>query len=124
MRYSPTMRDWSPYLVAFAGIALVSFQMSGLHMHAGTQSDDATIHGAHIHSADPDGHDHSADIDVFLLDLGIVWSKLMPFLVALSPTALAIIWIFHSLRPTAVKTFPLRRRSHWRPPLRAPPLSP
>ncbi len=124
MRYSLGMKVGAISLVAFASIAMLSMQMSGLHLHAGKQSTDTAVHGAHIHDADPDGDDHSADIDVSVIDFGTVWSKVMPFLVAILPAALTVIWVFHSLWPPVVALIPPRRQSRWRPPLRAPPLSP
>ena len=111
-------------IVAFAGVAMLLMQMSGLHLHAGDHVDDAALHGAHVHDVAPDGHDHSADVDVSLIDFGIVWSKIIPVLLAILPTALAIVWILHTLWPPPILLMPLRRRSRWRPPLRAPPLSP
>ena len=111
-------------IVAFAGVAMLLMQFSGLHLHAGDHVDDAALHGAHVHDVGPDGHDHTADVDVSLIDYGIVWSKIMPVLMAILPTALAIVWVLHTLWPPPIPLIPLRRRSRWRPPLRAPPLSP
>jgi hypothetical protein len=117
------MKFVSLSIVAFAGFAMLSMQMSGLHLHAGDHGDDAALHGAHVHDVDPSGHDHTADVDVPLIDFGIVWSKIMPVLMAILPTALAIVWVLHTLWPPSTTLIPLRRRSRWRPPLRAPPLS-
>ena len=111
-------------IVAFAGVAMLLMQMSGLHLHAGDHGDDAALHGAHVHEVGPSGHDHTADVDVSLIDFGIVWSKIMPVLMAILPTALAVVWVVHTLWPPPTTLIPLRRRSRWRPPLRAPPLSP
>ena len=118
MRFAPLS------IVAFAGVAMLLMQMSGLHLHAGDHGDDAALHGAHVHDVEPGGHDHGADVDVSLIDFGIVWSKLMPVLMAILPTVLAVTWILHTLRPPPAPLMSLRRRSRWRPPLRAPPLSP
>jgi hypothetical protein len=111
-------------IVAFAGVAMLLMQISGLHLHAGNHSDKASLHGAHVHDVAPDGHDHTVSIDVSLVDFGIVWSKIMPVLLAILPTTLAIVWVLHTLWPPTILLMPLRRRSRWRPPLRAPPLSP
>jgi len=111
-------------IIAFACVAMLLMQISGLHLHAGDHSNDASLHGAHVHDIAPDGHDHTADVDVSLIDFGIVWSKIMPVLMAILPTALAIVWVLHTLWPPPIPLIPLRRRSRWRPPLRAPPLSP
>ena len=110
-------------IVAFAGVAMLLMQMSGLHLHAGDHGDDAALHGAHVHDVGSDGHDHTADVDVSLIDFGIVWSKIMPVLMVILPTALAIVWVLHTLWPPPTTLIPLRRRSRWRPPLRAPPLT-
>ena len=78
-------------IIAFACVAMLLMQISGLHLHAGDHSNDASLHGAHVHDIAPDGHDHTADVDVSLIDFGIVWSKIMPILMAILPTALAIV---------------------------------
>ena len=111
-------------IIAFAGVAMLLMQISGLHLHAADHDDGAVLHGAHAHDVGPDGHDYSADVDVSLIDFGIVWSKIMPVLLAILPTVLAIVWVLHALWPPPTTLSPLRRRSRWRPPLRAPPLSP
>ena len=110
-------------LVAFAGIAMLSMQMAGLHLHAGYHGDAVALHGAYAHDVEPGGHDHSADVDVSLLGFGIVWSNLLPVLLTVFPTILIIVWVLHTLWPPATFLIPLRRRSRWRPPLRAPPFS-
>ena len=117
MRFAPLS------IVAFAGVAMLSMQMSGLHLHVGDHHNDAALHGAHVHDVDPDGHDHSADVDVSVIDFGIVWSKIMPVLLSIFPTTLAIVWVLHTLWPPTTLLIPLRRRSRWRPLLRAPPVS-
>ena len=111
-------------IIAFAAVAMLSMQVSGLHLHAGDHGDDAALHGAHVHDVDPDGHDHSADVDVSLIDFGIVWAKVIPVLLAVFVTLLAIVWILQTLWPPPAPQMSLRRRSRWRPPQRAPPLSP
>lgn len=118
------MKFGSLSLAALASVAMLCMQMSGLHLHAGTSSNDAGLHAAHMHDVDPDEHDHSADIDVSLIDLGFVWSKILPVLLAVLPTILAIVWILHVLWPSPILVPFQRWRLRWRPPLRAPPLSP
>ena len=66
-------------IVAFAGVAMLLMQMSGLHLHAGDHVDDAALHGAHVHEVGPDGHDHTADVDVSLIDYGLTRVRLMAF---------------------------------------------
>jgi hypothetical protein len=111
-------------IIAFAGVAMLAMQMSGLHLHAGDQGDDAALHGAHVHDVDSDGHDHSADVDVSLTDFGIVWTKVLSVLLAVFIALPAVVWILHTLWPPPALLTSLRRRSRWRPPLRAPPLTP
>ncbi|HNP35401.1 MAG TPA: hypothetical protein PKK10_06075 [Woeseiaceae bacterium] len=111
-------------IVVLAVVALLLMQFSGLHLHAGDLGDGAALHGTHVHDVGSDGHDHTADVDVSLIDFGIVWSKIMPVLMAILPVALAIVWVLHTLWPPPTTLIPLRRRSRWRPPLRAPPLTP
>ncbi len=118
------MRSVPLSIIALACTAMLSMQMSGLHLHAGGPSGDVGVHGAHLHDVDPDGHDHSADVDVSLIDFGIVWAKFMPALLAVFVTLPAIVWVLHALWPPPTALIPLRRRLRWRPPLRAPPLSP
>jgi len=111
-------------IVAFAGLALLLMQMSGLHLHAGGRGDAVHVHGAHVHGVEPAGHDHRANVDVSVIDFGIAWSKIMPVLLAILPTVLAIVWALHAPWPPPTLLMPSRRRSRWRPPLRAPPVSP
>ena len=73
------------------------------------------------HSVDPDDHDHSADLDVTIIELGMLWAKLLPALLCaglLLPVPLLLRWAgcgsYHSLLPPG-------NTSRWRPPLRAPP---
>ena len=111
-------------LVALASVAMLSMQVAGSHLHAGEPGGDAGVHGTHLHDVNADGNDHNTAVDVTLIDLRIVWSKLMAVLVAVFPTILAIVWILHTRWPSPVRILPLRSRIRWRPPPRAPPLSP
>lgn len=103
---------------------MLFLQMSGLHVHADAHDEASGLHGTHVHDLDSDGHDHSADVDVSVLDLGIVWSKLMPVLLLTTAVILAIAWTRQTVWPPPIRVPSLRQRSGWRPPLRAPPLSP
>jgi hypothetical protein len=75
-----------------------------------------------MHDVIADAHDHDANIDVAFFELSVPWSKLAPFLIVL----LAVLVI--TSRTTQSVKFPPsqwlkpRKRSRWRPPLRAPPL--
>lgn len=111
------------FIVAITGIAMLSVQMSGLHMHASVDDEASRLHGTHVHDIGSDSHDHSADVDVSVLDLGIVWSKLMPMLLAIA-VVLAVVWTRQTEWPLPIRILSLRRQFRWRPPLRAPPLSP
>ena len=112
-------------IAASACLCLLVMQISGLHLHVDPKGNDAGIHGTHVHQADPDDHDHSADIDVPLLEqLGISWSKLIPLLLACVFVFLAAVWVQLSLRAPPIQTGRVRQRLRWRPPLRAPPISP
>ena len=102
--------------------ALLALQTVGLHLHANPHTDGMQMHAEHIHSVDPDGHDHSADLDVTIIELGMLWAKLLPALLCaglLLPVPLLLRWAgcgwYHSLLPPG-------NTSRWRPPLRAPPL--
>jgi hypothetical protein len=81
------------------------------------------LHAEHVHDADPDGHDHSADVDVSIFELGTLWAKLAFLLPALGMFLLVPpirCWILrHSAEPSPAR----RSQSRWRPPLRAPPLA-
>ena len=118
MRFAPLT------IVALAGVAMLLMQLSGMHLHAGDHDNDAALHGTHVHDVDPARHDHSADVDVSIIAFGIVWAKVMPVLLAVFVTSLAVVWLVHILWPPPVRLMSLRRRSRWRPPLRAPPLTP
>lgn len=111
-------------VAALACICMLAMQIGGLHLHVDTKGNDAGIHGAHVHHADPDHHDHSADIDVSLLEqLGINWSKLIPLLFVCAVVIMAAAWI---RRPDWYPPLPAGKVLHrlrWRPPLRAPPVS-
>jgi hypothetical protein len=100
--------------------AILLLQASGLHLHASLEPENAGLHAEHFHVADPDGHDHAADVDVSLLELS-VWAKLYPVLICFLALFLAVSvfsWRNRFLRPVDPSSSP---PCHWRPPLRAPP---
>lgn len=111
-------------IIAFASIAFLSMQMSGLHLHAGDRGEDAFLHGAHAHDTNTDGHDHSADVDVSLINFGIVWAKVTLALIGVFVSLASVVWVLHTLFPPPVSQVSFRRRSRWRPQLRAPPVLP
>jgi hypothetical protein len=110
-------------LVTLACIGLLSVQLSGLHMHVGATGDPIDTHGIHLHESDPDGEDHSADSDVSVIEeFGSTWTKLLPLLFAAVIMLSSMGWIQVASRPTP-QALAIRRVHHWRPPLRAPPIS-
>jgi len=98
-------------------------QMSGLHMHVNVDSQSSSLHGTHLHDADIDGHghDHAAEIDVSPFEPGTTLSKLIPFLVSLVFVLLFTVPASKTVWPPLAERLPIRHRSRWRPPLRAPP---
>ncbi len=106
-------------VLVFTG--LFSAQAVGLHLHANV--DGGGLHGWHLHHADPDGHDHSGDIDVSLLELSTTWLKIFTFLIPFVVPLLAPVWRARGVSSPPLPVLSTRRRSRWRPPLRAPPLT-
>lgn len=128
-------------------------QLSGMHFHLDEHGKATGVHSAHQHQHQHQHehqhqnqqdqhqvdvgsgqeqyhqqlinvHDH-AEIDVSLPEqLGSIWSKLIPAIMA---CALATLIVGIPLRQPALSLLrtvtPVRRRSRWRPPLRAPPVS-
>ena len=117
MRSSPVL------LIAIMCFSLLTMQMSGLHLHVSVDSQSGALHGTHLHDAalGEHGHDHDAEIDVSSFEPGVTWSKLIPILVALIFALVPLIRTSTTVRLPLVERFPARHRSHWRPPLRAPP---
>ena len=117
------MRRVSFSVAAFACFCLLAMQLSGLHMHVDTSGSDAGLHGTHAHQAVSSGHDHSAEVDVQLLEQsGVSWSKLIP-LISQVILLLTALWIVRPLWSPAIKSGKSPSRLHWRPPLRAPPFT-
>jgi hypothetical protein len=106
-------------LVVFS-LCLLSIQVSGLHLHVGPEGNGG-LHGTHIHEADPDAHDHEGDSDVSLVELGTGSGKLLVFLLPFAFILLAVVECGKCIRTPVVGSMRPRRRSRWRPPLRAPP---
>ena len=74
------MRGYPKALSVFACAAILMSQVAGLHLHASPNPDNMGLHAAHVHDADLDGHDHSADVDVSVVELSPLWAKLAPML--------------------------------------------
>ena len=111
-------------LVLVVCLSLVGGQVSGLHMHVDKHGYTGSPHATHVHKGGADGHGHEHETDVNAIDLGAVASKPVLLLVAI---ALVIVMIFNVcqwLAPEPVLVPVPRGRMRWRPPLRAPPLSP
>jgi hypothetical protein len=122
--YGSAMRNSPTWFIVIPVIALLSMQLSGLHLHV--NSDGAGgLHGTHVHETDSDGHGHGHehDTDVSLFELGTSWGNLVLFLPPLF-IMLTFVQSGRSVWMLIADTFQHRRhRSRWRPPLRAPPLS-
>lgn len=120
--YTGLMHLSTRSLALFACLCLLAVQMSGLHLHIETDRDSHSLHGSHLHQAESSGHDHSADIDVSLVEeLRINWTQLLPLILACAILLIAKGWLQQRLWPSRVQFVKPRRRGHWRPPLRAPP---
>jgi len=119
--YDSAVRTSPTLFIIIPVIALLSMQLSGLHMHFNPAGADG-LHGTHVHATDPDGHEHEHDIDVSLFELGAVWGN---FVLLLPPPPFIMPTFVQSDRTVWVlvgDTFQRRQRTRWRPPLRAPPL--
>ncbi|MEE4144241.1 MAG: hypothetical protein V2I26_05525 [Halieaceae bacterium] len=108
-------------LVAY--LCLISMQMSGSHLHVDAGGEHVGLHSTHLHGTAVHGHDHSAERDVPLLEeLGLTWSKLLPLILACVALLISEYWLRTHYWPLPAEFPKPRRRSRWRPPLRAPPL--
>ena len=70
------MRQFAGPIVLLSTVALLTLQSAGLHLHANPHTDGMQLHAEHVHDRDPDGHDHSADVDVTIFELSTLWAKL------------------------------------------------
>ncbi|MGK0473113.1 MAG: hypothetical protein ACJAR0_003605 [Candidatus Azotimanducaceae bacterium] len=128
------MRTVSKSIVIIASLCLLAMQLSGMHYHVDENGKGAGVHSAHQHQVDSEHHqghhqlssvhDHKAEIDVSLPEqLSSIWAKLIPAIMA---CALAIIIVSKALHRPILSFLRtparVRRRSRWRPPLRAPPI--
>jgi len=116
------MRRITAPLILLSAVALIILQSAGLHLHANPHTDGMQLHAEHVHNADPDGHDHSTDVDVNIFELGTLWAKLTLLLPMLGLIVL-VPPVRHWVLRNATQPPPARRgQIRWRPPLRAPPL--
>lgn len=116
------MRRFTGPILLVSMLALLVVQSAGLHLHASTHTEGVQLHAEHVHDADPDGHDHSADVDVSIFELGTLWAELAFLLPQLGLALLAPVrrgWLSRSPEDPAPAC---RSQLRWRPPLRAPPL--
>ena len=116
------MRLITSALLIIVCVSLLSIQFSGLHQHMSTQEFNGEAHGTHLHDLDPDGHDHDTGADVSFFELGTTWLKIMPFVIPLGLVLLIIGRTVQLARFPPCQLLQLRKRSRWRPPLRAPPI--
>ena len=116
------MRLTTPVILMIVCLSLLSLQFSGLHQHLSTQGSNGEAHGTHLHDLDSNVIDHDTEVDVSFFELGVAWSKIMPFLITLVLVLLIIARTAHSVSFPPCQLLQPRKRSRWRPPLRAPPL--
>ena len=129
------MNILSKSIVTLACLCLLVMQLSGMHFHADENGKDAGVHAAHHHQVDSEQlqghhhlslvHYHKAQIDVSSTELlGSIWTRLIPAIMACALATIIVSIGLHqpilSLLRAAAR---VRRRSRWRPPLRAPPIS-
>ncbi len=102
---------------------MLALQLSGLHLHVVAAENTTEMHGTHLHQTVLQEHDHSADVDVNLLEqFAGHWSKVVA-LVSHVVVLLFAVWILSPNWTSPLKFGTKRRRLRWRPLLRAPPLS-
>ena len=121
--YIGPVKNLATPILLLACLCLIMMQMSGTHLHVDADGEHAGLHGTHLHETNQHGHDHNAESDVSVLEeLGLTWSKLLPIILA----GVALLFTQHWPRQQTwllpVQFGKPRRRSRWRPPLRAPPL--
>jgi len=121
IRYDLLMFARSPILMTMLCICLLATQVSGLHLHTSLDGG-SDIHGTSPLEFDPDGHGHEGGSDVSFLESAIGWVKPLPFLVLFITALFACVTIVIRFWAPVARSFQTCRHSHWRPPLRAPPL--
>jgi len=129
------MKILSNSMVTLACLCLLVMQLSGMHFHVDENGKDAGVHAAHHHQVDPEHHqdhhplssvhDHKPEIDISSTELlGLIWTKLIPAIMAcVLATIIVSIGLHQPILALLRAPTRVRRRSRWRPPLRAPPIS-
>jgi len=118
--YDSVVRTSPTLFIIIPVIALLSMQLSGLHMHVNPEGVGG-LHGTHVHATEPDGHEHEHDIDVSLFELVTGWGNPILFLSPLLFILLTFTQNGRTVWMLVADTFQRRHHSRWRPPLRAPP---
>ena len=123
--YSGRVKNLAAPVLLVAWLCMLCMQTGGVHLHLDGGGESAGLHGTHSHEASSHGHDHSADRDVPVLEeLGMTWSKLLPLILFCVALLIAENWVQQRSWPVPVQSAIPRRRTRWRPPLRAPPIAP
>lgn len=110
------MRKYALATLAIACTALLLTQILGLHLHVEGAGQPGGSHAVH-----PQHEQHGDEVDGSKLELGNVWSKVLPLFLLFSllsiPAAPHSVIRLFAARQSRLRRAPLR----WRPPLRAPP---
>ena len=109
-------------VVLLVYLSLLGAQFSGLHMHVDAHGYSGSPHASHSHSGGADPHDHEHETDVSVLDLGMLASKHLVFLIAVAFSILLALELRRHIAPRHVRLLSSGRKVRLRPPLRAPPL--
>jgi len=129
------MRRFPFSVVALACLCLLGLQVSGLPLHVDASGSDSGLHGmhgshktseshgAHANLLETSDHDHGAEVDVQLLEQwSTSWAKLVPLISQVILLA-TLLWIVRPQWSPTIRSGKSRNSHHWRPPLRAPPIS-
>lgn len=118
------MKNQTLSLAVIGILCLLFAQAFGTHLHVNDEGGDAGLHGLHIHETDHHDHEHHGDTDVSVLEkAGTWWSKLPLVVLAALAVFAAAVWIKTRTGAILEPFTKPRRRSRWRPPLRAPPVT-
>lgn len=116
----------------FIIVSLLFQQISGMHLHmsAGNVEGMHSNHGSHQNDAHHDQHhvapaavhdDHRDERDVSLFEFSISAEKLFAIVAYGIALYLLARLATSTIKISTSRPQPLRRRLHWRPPLRGPP---